>query len=128
MILKMTRVFLVFFFNCCSLLDLFWLINIKLVRNYVFLFRLGLRFNGLLVWDFCLGLESSPEFFWVFFFFFKGYVFFQFYHSIFISLVIMFFFFICLLYDFLTGQFFFFFFLRFVHISMFFSQPRLCLE
>jgi hypothetical protein len=38
------------FFNCCYLLDLLWLINIKLVRNWAFEFSMSLGFNGSRVW------------------------------------------------------------------------------
>jgi hypothetical protein len=61
LISKIPRVFLSFF-NRCSLLDLLWLIHIKMIRNWAFWFSFDLEFNGLRVWDFCPGLEGSLKF------------------------------------------------------------------
>jgi len=98
------------FFNCCFLLDLFWLLNIKLVRNWASWFNWGLWFNGLRVWDLFPSLEDSSRISWVFFSLFKVDVFFfHFYRSSFISLMIRLFFFflsISLLYDFFNHIFF----------------------
>jgi len=90
----MTMVFLGFF-NCCSLLNWLWLINIKLVWNWSSLFSLGLRFNGLQDWDLCISFSGF------FFPFLKLIFFLKFYHSTFTLLMIkLFFLFICLLYAF----------------------------
>jgi hypothetical protein len=103
----MTQVFFGFF-NCCYLLDLLWLINIKLVRNWAFEFSMSLGFNGSRVWDLYLNLEDLSEFFLVFFFSLLKLFFFQFYHLTFISLLIrLFFLFVCLWHDFLNRAFFF---------------------
>jgi hypothetical protein len=90
----MTMVFLGFF-NCCSLLNWLWLINIKLVWNWSSLFSLGLRFNGLQDWDLCISFSGFV------FPFLKLIFFLKFYHSTFTLLMIkLFFLFICLLYAF----------------------------
>jgi hypothetical protein len=96
----MTRIFTDLFI-CCSLLDLLWLINMKLVGNWASCISLSLGFNVMWVWDLCPSLEGLPWFSYFIFFFFFKLMFFKFYHSIFISLTIrLCFFFICILYVF----------------------------
>jgi hypothetical protein len=123
----MTQVFFGFF-NCCYLLDLLWLINIKLVRNWAFEFSMSLGFNGSRVWDLYPNLEDLSEFFLVFFFSLLKLFFFQFYHLTFISLLIKLFF--CLsAFDmiFLIVHFFSFPFFVYPYINLF-SQSFLCPE
>jgi len=102
LILKMTNIFLSLYIYC-SLLDMLWLINIKLVGNWASWFSSGLEFNELRVWDFSSSLKGPLLFAWFIFIpFFFQLMFFQFHHLAFISLVVMLcFFFICLVYGFL---------------------------
>jgi len=67
LILKITCVFSDLYI-CYSLLDILWLINIKLIENWASWFSSGLEFNGLQDWDLYPSLKNSSRFTWYIFY------------------------------------------------------------